>query len=148
MIVIYMMNYFFMLMLVGIGNPLGTRNSHEYEFEQNFIPVIGMSFLTGAFFLREYEFRHWLSWADAADRPLSPISSAAAHRRALADHGAIVFSSGGDTAQQHTRWLGWPNVAACLSDRLAAARQPDDGAAQPIASPLQRIQSCCAPRRR
>jgi hypothetical protein len=35
---------FFMLMLVGIGNPLGTRNPHGYGFEQNFIPVMGMGF--------------------------------------------------------------------------------------------------------
>jgi hypothetical protein len=39
-----------MLMLVGIGNPLGTRNLHEYGFEQNFIPVISMSFLADVFF--------------------------------------------------------------------------------------------------
>jgi hypothetical protein len=51
-----MMNYFFMLMLVGMGNPLGTRNSHGYGFGQNFVPVMGMSFLAGVFFLRGYEF--------------------------------------------------------------------------------------------
>jgi hypothetical protein len=46
-----------MLMLVGMGNPLGTRNPHGYEFGQNFIPVMGMSFLAGIFFLRRYGFR-------------------------------------------------------------------------------------------
>jgi hypothetical protein len=51
-----MMNYFFMLMLVGMGNPLGTRNPHGYGFGQNFIPVMGMSFLAGVFFLRGYGF--------------------------------------------------------------------------------------------
>jgi hypothetical protein len=51
-----MMNYFFMLMLVGMGNPLGTRNPHGYGFGQNFVPVMGMSFLAGVFFLRGYEF--------------------------------------------------------------------------------------------
>jgi hypothetical protein len=45
-----------MLMLVGMGNPLGTRNPHGYEFGQNFIPVMGMSFLAGVFFLRGYGF--------------------------------------------------------------------------------------------
>jgi hypothetical protein len=45
-----------MLMLVGMGNPLGTRNPHGYEFGQNFIPVMGMSFLADIFFLRGYEF--------------------------------------------------------------------------------------------
>jgi hypothetical protein len=45
-----------MLMLVGMGNPLGTRNPHGYGFGQNFIPVMGMSFLAGVFFLRGYEF--------------------------------------------------------------------------------------------
>jgi hypothetical protein len=43
-------------MLVGMGNPLGTRNPHGYGFGQNFIPVMGMSFLTGVFFLRRYGF--------------------------------------------------------------------------------------------
>jgi hypothetical protein len=45
-----------MLMLVGMGNPLGTRNPHGYGFGQNFIPVMGMGFLTGVFFLRGYGF--------------------------------------------------------------------------------------------
>jgi hypothetical protein len=45
-----------MLMLVGMGNPLGTRNTHEYGFGQNFIPLMGMSFLVGVFFLRVYGF--------------------------------------------------------------------------------------------
>jgi hypothetical protein len=40
---------------VGMGNPLGTRNPHDYGFGQNFIPVMGMSFLAGVFFLRGYE---------------------------------------------------------------------------------------------
>jgi hypothetical protein len=43
-------------MLVGMGNPLGTRNPHGYGFGQNFIPVMGMSFLADVFFLRGYEF--------------------------------------------------------------------------------------------
>jgi hypothetical protein len=45
-----------MLMLVGMGNPLGTQNPHGYGFGQNFIPVMGMGFLTGVFFLRGYGF--------------------------------------------------------------------------------------------
>jgi hypothetical protein len=45
-----------MLMLVGMGNPLGTQNPRGYEFGQTFIPVMGMSFLAGVFFLRGYEF--------------------------------------------------------------------------------------------
>jgi hypothetical protein len=45
-----------MLMLVGMGNPLGTRNPHGYGFGQNFIPVMGMGFLAGVFFLRGYGF--------------------------------------------------------------------------------------------
>jgi hypothetical protein len=45
-----------MLMLVGMGNPLGTRNPHGYGFGQNFIPVMGMDFLAGVFFLRGYVF--------------------------------------------------------------------------------------------
>jgi hypothetical protein len=45
-----------MLMLVGMGNPLGTRNPHGYGFRQNFIPVMGMGFLAGVFFLRGYGF--------------------------------------------------------------------------------------------
>jgi hypothetical protein len=45
-----------MLMLVGMGNSLGTRNSHGHGFGQNFIPVIGMSFLADVFFLRGYGF--------------------------------------------------------------------------------------------
>jgi hypothetical protein len=43
-------------MLVGMRNPLGTRNPHGYGFRQNFIPVIGMSFLADIFFLRGYRF--------------------------------------------------------------------------------------------
>jgi hypothetical protein len=43
-------------MLVGMGNPLGTRNPHGYGFGQNFIPVMGMGFLASVFFLRGYEF--------------------------------------------------------------------------------------------
>jgi hypothetical protein len=43
-------------MLVGMGNPLGTRNLHGYGFGQNFIPAMDMSFLAGVFFLRGYEF--------------------------------------------------------------------------------------------
>ena len=45
-----------MLMLVGMENPLGTRNPHGYGFKQNFIPVMGMGFLAGVFFLRGYGF--------------------------------------------------------------------------------------------
>ena len=45
-----------MLMLVGMENPLGTRNPHGYGFGQNFIPVIGMGFLADVFFLRGYGF--------------------------------------------------------------------------------------------
>jgi hypothetical protein len=43
-------------MLVGMGNPLGTRNPHGYGFGQNFIPVTGMGFLAGVFVFRGYEF--------------------------------------------------------------------------------------------
>jgi hypothetical protein len=43
-------------MLVGMGNPLGTRNPHGYGFGQNFIPVMSMGFLAGVFFLRGYGF--------------------------------------------------------------------------------------------
>jgi hypothetical protein len=45
-----------MLMLVGMENPLSTRNPHGYEFGQNFIPVMGIGFLTGVFFLCGYGF--------------------------------------------------------------------------------------------
>jgi hypothetical protein len=45
-----------MLMLVGMGNPLGTRKPHGYGFGQNFITVMGMGFLAGVFFLRGYGF--------------------------------------------------------------------------------------------
>jgi hypothetical protein len=45
-----------MLMLVGMGNPLGTRSPHGYVFGQNFILVMGMGFLAGVFFLRGYGF--------------------------------------------------------------------------------------------
>jgi hypothetical protein len=45
-----------MLMLVGMGNPLGTRNPHGYGFGQNFIPVMGMGFLASVFFLCGYGF--------------------------------------------------------------------------------------------
>jgi hypothetical protein len=45
-----------MLMLVGMGNPLGTRNPYGCEFGQNFILVMGMGFLAGVFFLRGYGF--------------------------------------------------------------------------------------------
>jgi hypothetical protein len=38
-------------MLVGIENPLDTRNPHGHEFVQNFIPVIDMGVLN------EYEFQ-------------------------------------------------------------------------------------------
>jgi hypothetical protein len=44
------------LMLVGMGNPLGTRNPHGHGFGQNFIPVMGMGFLAGVFFLCGYGF--------------------------------------------------------------------------------------------
>jgi hypothetical protein len=50
-----------MLMLVGMGNPLGTQNPHGYGFGQNFIPVIGMGFVTGVFFLRGYGFGQVIS---------------------------------------------------------------------------------------
>jgi hypothetical protein len=39
-----------MLMLVGMRNSMGIRNPHEYEFGQNFIPVMSMVFLAGVFF--------------------------------------------------------------------------------------------------
>jgi hypothetical protein len=45
------------LMLVGMGNPLGTRNPHGHGFRQNLIPVMGMDFLAVIFFLRGYRFR-------------------------------------------------------------------------------------------
>jgi hypothetical protein len=45
-----------MLMLVGMGNSLGTRNPHVYVFGQNFIPVMGIGFLADVFFLYRYEF--------------------------------------------------------------------------------------------
>jgi hypothetical protein len=45
-----------MLMLVGIENSLGTQNPHGHEFGQNFVPVMGMGFLTGVFFLYGYGF--------------------------------------------------------------------------------------------
>ena len=45
-----------MLMLVGMGNPLGTRNPHGYGFGHNFIPVTGVDFLADVFFLRGYGF--------------------------------------------------------------------------------------------
>jgi hypothetical protein len=45
-----------MLVLVGMGNLLGTRNPHGHAFGQNFIPVMGMGFLTGVFFLHVYGF--------------------------------------------------------------------------------------------
>jgi hypothetical protein len=50
-----------MLMLVGMGNPLGTQNPHGYGFGQNFIPVMGMDFLAGVFFLRGYGFGQVIS---------------------------------------------------------------------------------------
>jgi hypothetical protein len=62
LIIIYMMN-FFMLMLVGMGNPLGTRNPHGYEFGQNFIPIMGMSFFSG----RIFSSRVWV-WASNTQR--------------------------------------------------------------------------------
>jgi hypothetical protein len=45
-----------MLMLVDMGNPLGTRNPYGHGFGQNFVPVMGMGFLTGMFFLHGYVF--------------------------------------------------------------------------------------------
>jgi hypothetical protein len=45
-----------MLMSVGMGNPLGTRNPHGYGLGQSFIPVMGMGFLAGVFFLCGYGF--------------------------------------------------------------------------------------------
>jgi hypothetical protein len=44
------------LMLVGMRDPLGTKNLHGHGFGQNFICVMGMSFLAGVFFLRGYDF--------------------------------------------------------------------------------------------
>jgi hypothetical protein len=44
-------------MLVGMGNPLVTRNLHGYGLGQNFIPVMGMGFLAGVFFLHGYGFK-------------------------------------------------------------------------------------------
>jgi hypothetical protein len=41
-----------MLMLAGMGNPLGTQNPHGLWFGQTFILVMGMSFLGGVFFSR------------------------------------------------------------------------------------------------
>jgi hypothetical protein len=40
----------------GYGKPVGYRNPYGYGFGQNFIPVMGMGFLAGVFFLREYGF--------------------------------------------------------------------------------------------
>jgi hypothetical protein len=45
-----------MLMLVGMGHPLGIRNPHGYGFGPNFIPVMGMGFLASVVFLRGYGF--------------------------------------------------------------------------------------------
>jgi hypothetical protein len=39
-----------------MGNSLGTRNPHGYGFGQNFIPIMGMGFLAGVFFLCGYGF--------------------------------------------------------------------------------------------
>jgi hypothetical protein len=43
-------------MLVRMGNPLGTQNPHGHGFGKNFIPIMGMGFLAGIFFLRGYGF--------------------------------------------------------------------------------------------
>jgi hypothetical protein len=51
-----MINYFFMFMLVGMRNLLGTRNPRGYEFGQKFIPVMDMDFLAVVFFLHGYGF--------------------------------------------------------------------------------------------
>jgi hypothetical protein len=45
-----------MLTLVGMENLLVTRNPHGYRFRQKFIPVMGIDFLAGEFFLRGYDF--------------------------------------------------------------------------------------------
>jgi hypothetical protein len=39
-----------MLILVGMGNPLDTRNPHRYGFGQNFIPVMSIDFFSGHIF--------------------------------------------------------------------------------------------------
>jgi hypothetical protein len=39
-----------MLMLVGMGNPLGIQNPHCHGFGKLFIPIIDMSFLADIFF--------------------------------------------------------------------------------------------------
>jgi hypothetical protein len=50
-----------MLMLVGMGNPLGTRNPHEYGFGQNFISIMGIGFLADVFFHHGNEFGQVIS---------------------------------------------------------------------------------------
>jgi hypothetical protein len=49
-----------MLMLMGMGNLLGTPNPYGHGFGQTFIPVMGMSFLMDMFFLHGYGFRQVL----------------------------------------------------------------------------------------
>jgi hypothetical protein len=75
-----------MLMLVGMGNPLGTRNLPGYGFGQNFIPVMGMGFLAGVFFLRGYGFGQVIpsGFLPIAISTLVPSSVPASRDRALA----------------------------------------------------------------
>jgi hypothetical protein len=79
-----------MLMFVGMGNPLGTRNLHGYGFGKNFIPVMGMGFLAGVFFLRGYEF------GQVIPNGFLPVAISSDNRRGLARAGddTMVHGSG------------------------------------------------------
>jgi hypothetical protein len=75
-----------MLMLVGMGNPLGTRNPHGYGFGQNFIPIMGMGFLVGVFFLHGY------GLGQVIPSEFLPIVISTCVRLALSQHVVIDLS--------------------------------------------------------
>jgi hypothetical protein len=89
-----------------MGNPLGTRNPHGYGFGQNFIPVTGMSFLAGVFFLRGYRFGQVIP---SGFLPIA-ISSSACSRRRLGRHGTSVSRLGQDARRDGPEWRAVPAI--------------------------------------
>jgi hypothetical protein len=107
-------------MLVGMENPLGTRNPHEYGFGQNFIPVMGMGFLAGVNFIRGYGFGQVIP---SGFLPIAISSATVDFRRpcARADRPAIRQETL-STAPGCGPSGPWPrNVCACAESTAAGS---------------------------
>jgi hypothetical protein len=109
-------------MLVGMGNPLGTRNPHGYGFGQNFIPVMGMGFLAGIFFLRGYEFGQVIS------NGFLPLPSHTHMYRRGVEYSECICTGTG--TQRHVHADAKQRRGGCRCCCCCARRRPCLGAAE------------------